>query len=199
MKKFTKRQKDIIYAALGIITRNGIQGMTIKNLAKAIKVTEGAIYKHFNSKAEVLAGILSLIEQINNEFYLELNNSTQSSLKNMEYTYLSQFKKFKDNPSLTVILFSEEIFKSDNNLSKKIINIMKEKQEYINSIIKNGIKNNEIRDDIPADQLSLIIMGSLRLIVTKWRLSDFSFDLTREGEKQWNSIMKLIRKKSSGK
>ena len=41
-------------------------------------------------------------------------------------------------------------------------------------------------------QLALILMGALRLMVTKWRLSGFSFDLEKEGTDLWNALRKII-------
>ncbi len=55
----TERQKEIVEAALELITTKGIQGVTIKNLAKKIGITEPAIYRHFKSKTEILLSILN--------------------------------------------------------------------------------------------------------------------------------------------
>ena len=65
-------------------------------------------------------------------------------------------------------------------------------QNMIMNIIEKGQINNEIRNDIPDKQLSLIIMGALRLIVSKWRLSKYSFDLEQEGAELWKSLKKII-------
>ena len=59
-------------------------------------------------------------------------------------------------------------------------------------IIKSGQKANEIRTDINSKHIAIIIMGSLRLIVKKWELSNYSFDLVKEGEKLFNSIKLMI-------
>jgi hypothetical protein len=39
----------------------------------------------------------------------------------------------------------------------------------------------ECRRDVPTKDLARVIMGSLRFIVTRWRLSGHSFDLEKEG------------------
>ena len=50
MNSISKRQLEIIQAAGKILTQSGIHGLTIKNLAKEMKFTESAIYRHFESK-----------------------------------------------------------------------------------------------------------------------------------------------------
>ncbi len=69
---------------------------------------------------------------------------------------------------------------------------MKASQQILLDILENGQDNKEIRDDIPAEQIALIIMGSLRLFVTQWRLAEFSFNLEEKGAEMWSSVKKMI-------
>jgi len=63
-------------------------------------------------------------------------------------------------------------------------------------IIESAQKNKEIKDGISSRNLSVMIMGSLRLLVTRWRLSAFAFDLEKEGLELWHSIKGLIIKEA---
>jgi AcrR family transcriptional regulator len=45
--ELSDRQKEIIEVSLALIAENGIQGLTIKNLAKRIGFSESAIYRHY--------------------------------------------------------------------------------------------------------------------------------------------------------
>jgi hypothetical protein len=48
------------------------------------------------------------------------------------------------------------------------------------------------RRDVPTKDLARVIMGSLRFIVTRWRLSGHSFDLEKEGLAFWQSLRLMI-------
>ena len=50
----TERQQEILDKSIEIISRKGIQGLTIKNLSKEIGISEPAIYRHFESKTDIL-------------------------------------------------------------------------------------------------------------------------------------------------
>ncbi len=54
----SKRQEQIIEESVRIIDEKGIQGFTIKNLSKAIGISEPAIYRHFESKFQIFVEIL---------------------------------------------------------------------------------------------------------------------------------------------
>ena len=51
---WTKRQNEIIDAALKLTAEGGIQNLTVKHLADTIGVTEPALYRHFRNKAEIV-------------------------------------------------------------------------------------------------------------------------------------------------
>lgn len=189
--QLTPRQTEIINISINIISEKGIQQLTIKNIAKDMGISEPAIYRHFKSKFDILSTILSSFEDNGIIITDQVISAKTSSLKKMEAIFLNHFEQFSKNPALTAVIFSEEIFQNDAILANQVNKIMQGNQNTIFEIIETGQKNGEIRNDISKNQLSLIIMGSLRLIVTKWRLSKFSFDLNKEGIKLFNSIKKI--------
>ena len=188
----TERQSEILQESVKLIADKGIQGLTIKNLANAIGVTEPAIYRHFENKQKILIGILSLLKENKEDFFNNLHGETP--IEQLKTLFQMRFKYFAKNPAIASVIFSEELFRNDPLLSKKVFEIMKENQKIILQIIKAGQKSSVIKKDVAAEQLAFIITGAIRLNVTKWRLSDYSFNLEREGKALWKSIELLIKK-----
>ncbi len=189
----TQRQSDILQESIKLIADKGIQGLTIKNLANAIGVTEPAIYRHFENKQKILIGILSLLKNNREDFIKSLHDTNANSLEQLKDLFQMRFKYFAKNPAIASIIFSEELFRNDPLLSEKVFEIMKENQKIILQVIKVGQKTSVIKSGVPANQLAFIITGALRLNVTKWRLSNYSFDLEKEGRVLWKSIEFLIK------
>jgi len=189
----TKRQSEIIDESIKLIADKGIQGLTIKNLSKAIGVSEPAIYRHFENKQGILLGILSIFKDNKEKLFQIIQSSDPNPLMELKSLFETRFKYFTKNPAIASVIFSEELFRNDPLLSKKVFEIMEENQKMILQIIKAGQKSSVIKHDLTANQLAFIITGALRLIVTKWRLSNFSFNLEKEGKSLWKSIELLIK------
>ena len=195
MKAFTDRQQQIIEAAIELISEKGIQQLTIKNLAKKIGLAEGALYRHFESKVDILLGILTMFKANKNMALKQMQSSSElDALAKLQSLFQERFAQFNANPAIAAVIFSEEIFQNDKQLSEEVFQIMQESQEVIRRVIENGQQAGQMRTDISAKQLSLLITGALRLIVTQWRLSGFAFDLQKEGNKLWKSIKQIITK-----
>lgn len=189
---YTKRQTQIINESIKLIHTKGIQGLTIKNLSKSIGFTEAAIYRHFKNKDDIISSILDT-------FTLELNNSVQpileSNLSSLDklHDILKKFtSKFSKNPYIVSVIFSDEIFKNKETLSDKIIYLIKQNNEFFRLIAIEGQEKKEIRDDISAEELSIVIMGSFRMVVKIWQLNKHNYSLTTRFNDFYNSLLKLI-------
>ena len=192
MPEFTQRQKEIIESAIQLIARNGIQELTIKNLAKSIKVTEPAIYRHFNSKMDILLAILTYFKESTRKELTRILTANNSSISQLEHVFVDRFRQLTAKPALAAVIFSEELFQNDRRLSAEVFTLMKIMLDTVTQIISSGQARGEIRSDIPAEQLAMVIVGALRLIIARWHLSGYAFDLQQEGARLWDFMRKMI-------
>ena len=190
----TERQKEIVEAALELITKKGIQGLTIKNLAKKIGITEPAIYRHYDNKIHILIAILEFFKSNTEQIFKKELNNDNKAIDKIEHLFTKHFNSFSATPSLVSVIFSEEIFRNEPILIEKISEVIDKNDKILTSIIIGGQKSGEIRNDIEAKHLSTIIMGTLRLFVKKWQFSAYSYNLPKEGKKLVDSIKLLIIK-----
>lgn len=191
----TERQQEIIETALGLINEKGIQGLTIKNLSKKLGITEPAIYRHFENKIQILIAILDLLKKNTSGIFESELNSDEPAVLKIERLFEKHFNSFAEMPSLASVVFSEEMFRNEEKLTDKISEVIETNNKTLLIILKQGQQKNEIRSDIDAEHLVILIMGALRLFVKKWQFSDFAFNLQKEGNKLIQSIKLIISKK----
>jgi len=113
-------------------------------------------------------------------------------LKKFLHEHLTVFLQF---PAFSFILFSEEIFQNNKKVFKQIMEIMQEEENRIKKIINAAKARGEIRNDISPENITHIILGSIRLLIKKWYFSNFKTDLTSDFKSLWNSLLIIITKK----
>ncbi|MDD4148842.1 MAG: TetR/AcrR family transcriptional regulator [Bacteroidales bacterium] len=193
-EELSDRQKEIIEVSLELISEKGIQGLTIKNLAKRIGFSESAIYRHYENKTEILVSILNFFKyNIEKLFKAELNTE-RDAISKINNLLFNQFKIFTASPSLVAVIFSEELFRNEIILMNKVSEIMKNSFDTLTSIIKTGQEKGELRADVEAEHLAVVVMGALRLFVKQWQMSNHEFNLTEKGSELSSSINILITK-----
>lgn len=190
----SERQQQIIKESINIIDEKGIQGLTIKNLSKAIGISEPGIYRHFESKTAILTTILESFEEMAVGLSGIMKTYNTSAIEKMKFMFTQLFDVFSENPSIVSVIFSEEIFKNEEILKNKIAEILNLNTQTIENIITEGQKEKNVRNDIDAKSLTLLIMGSLRLLVKKWDLNNHNFDLSKEGEELTEVLSKILKK-----
>ncbi len=194
MNNQTDRQTEIMEAALGIINTLGIQGLTIKNISKKVGISEPAIYRHFESKTDILIGILSNFKDMADMLSEIMKNYEATAPEKINFLFSRMLELFTETPSMVSVIFSEEIFKNEEVLKAKIIEIVNLHSQTIEGIISKGQQENNIRTDIDAKNLALIAMGSFRLMVKKWELQNHDYSLQKEGKNLIEILNKILSK-----
>lgn len=189
--ELTKRQKEIINASLEIIAESGIQSLTIKNLSRKIGLVESAIYRHYDSKNQILVAILDSIgdQSKSNEI-----RETDSVFGLLEQMVGDHFSTFTEKPALVSVVFAEELFQNEPTLVEKTrLKVEKSISELL-AVIQKGQQSGEIRGDIKPETLSVMVNGSIRMLVKQWKMADYSFDLIQRGADLISSFRVLLKK-----
>ena len=192
-KDLTKRQSEIIQAAIRLIGEGGIQALTIKNLSNEIGITESAIYRHFKSRTEIIDTLLNFLQSAITSHYYEVSEMIISAMERIKKMIAGQMRIFSENPPYAVVILSDGLYKNEKILHDKIYSVMENAKETYIRIINDGKKTGEIRTDISSDQIAFVIMGSVRLTINQWSLSNFTFDLQQRGELLFKTLKTLIQ------
>ena len=189
------RQLEIIEAAGKILTASGISGLTIKNLAKEMKFSESAIYRHFTSKEEIIIALLDYLAQSMDERYTNAISSEHSPEEKFTTLFQNQFSFFKKHPHFVVAVFSDGLMEESQRINETILKIMAVKMKHLMPIILEGQQKKVFTNSITSDELMHIVMGTFRLQMFKWRVANFQFDINRNGDNMIQSVLTLIKDK----
>lgn len=169
MKEPTERQTEILSAAFTLIANRGVQELTMKNLGLAIGVSEPALYRHFASKRDILAGIVDRLEAIRNETWNLAQTKITSPLAALQVFFSHQALRFEEFPPLAILLFPEEIFRNDSELLARIHTVMLESTQNIEGLINKAKKARAVRSEIDSSTATLLITGGFRMLIAGWR------------------------------
>ncbi|WP_290660130.1 TetR/AcrR family transcriptional regulator [Ignavibacterium sp.] len=185
-----QRQEMIIDEAIKIIHAEGYQSFSIRELAKRVKISEPAIYRHFLNKEDIILGILN--RMLDFDHLLEKEILSKKTAQNKVRQFIQfHFDFLEKNHEMTSILFAEDMFDQSDILRKRLLFIIQKRRALLNTIIEEGKLNNEIVN-VDTQDLLTIVFGMIRMIVLEWRLSNFNFSLSLRGKNAIKSLDELI-------
>lgn len=187
----SERQQQIIKASIGLIDQFGIQGFTIKNLSKEIGISEPAIYRHFESKVEILSTILDEFKQQVIHYHADFDAEKADAREKIELFFAMIFQVFTENPTLVSVIFAEEIFRNEPALTQKIVEIQNSNEAYLGPLIQS-LPLNEAVSGTPVEMIGMMFLGPVRLLTRKWKMSQYRFDLREQGKQLIQTILKSI-------
>lgn len=192
--EITSRQLEIIEAAGRILTVSGVSGLTIKNLAKEMKFSESAIYRHFTSKEEIILAMLNFLAE---NIDTRLTNLPQSSDPEEHFIALfrEQFRFFNINPHFVVAVFSDGLLEESKRINETFMQLMSVKMKHLMPVILEGQQKGVFTNAITTEELIHIVMGTFKLQMFKWKTANFQFDIIRNGNNMVQSILTLIKAK----
>lgn len=188
----TPRQLEIIEAAGKLLTSSGVSGLTIKNLAKEMQFSESAIYRHFNSKEEIIVAMLNYLADGIDKRLSDINNLSGPEDK-FKALFEEQFRFFRLNPHFVVAVFSDGLMEESQLINEAILKLMNVKTKHLMPIIIEGQQKGIFTNAITAEELIHLVMGTFKLQMFKWRIANFQFDISRIGGNMVQSILTIIK------
>ncbi len=174
------RQQEIVSAAREIISSKGIENLTVREIANELKVTDGALYRHFRSKEEIISLLIDNIEitllAVIDEAVKKLNDPMQK----LEKIFLSHLSYAEQRKGATFILINETLGFKDKSLQRKTFGIINKYLKKIKAILVEGIDLGIFRKDLDVTSASIVFFGMVQSVVTLWALSGFKYSLRKD-------------------
>ena len=193
--KMSDKQLEIIKATGNILTSSGVSGLTIKKLAAAMQFSESAIYRHFESKEEIIYALLDFLATNMDERLTASRSIKENQKEQFVRLFHNQYSFFKQNPHFVVAVFSDGLMEESQRINEMIYKIMSVKIKHLKPLLIEGQQSGVFTKAISADDLTHIVMGTFRLQMYKWRMAEFQFDIEIEGNKMIQAMLTLIHLK----
>jgi len=161
-KKAKTKLPQVMRAAIHLFMKKGIDGTTIKEIAREAGVAEGALYRHFKSKDDLAWHIFSAhLKQFTDDLSAKvfIEESAEARIRTFVEESFTAYEKERD-------LFTFLILREHGEL-KKYSTQYAHPGDVAIRIIQEGQKIGEIRAGEPYILASLFVGGVIRTCVVK--------------------------------
>ena len=168
------RRREFIEAARVVITDHGMQALTIGSLARAVGVSEGAIYRHFKGKKQIIAGLIEDIDLRLNRRIDLIDGDPEAGLRRLEQV-------LKDNvaPStmtgVSFMVIAEVLMNGDYELRRLMQTAIDRHLSMIEAQLSVGVQKEEVRKDIDLKAASVQFYGLIQAVNTLNHFGDEDF------------------------
>ncbi|EUM16198.1 acrEF/envCD operon transcriptional regulator [Enterobacter sp. E12] len=189
-------RQQLIEAAIGQFATRGVASTTLTDIADAAKVTRGAIYWHFTSKAEIFNAIweqqLPLRDIIRDRLSLAENDDPLLILREQFITALQYIACEPRQCALLQILYHKCEFTSDMISEDEIRKRIGFNYDSLRVTLEKCISRNIISSQVNVELTMIVFHGFFSGIIKNWLMNTDSFNLYQQAPALVDSILATL-------
>ncbi|OZU88390.1 TetR family transcriptional regulator [Virgibacillus indicus] len=200
-ENMTQKQVKILEAAIEIISEKGYYNTSTSEIAKRAGVAEGTIFRHYRTKKDLLAAIITPVitdfsaPLFAEKFVDEVFRKSYTSIEDFLYAFIkNRFEFAKANVPLVKILLQELAFHPDIQASYKKV-FAEKVYPAINNVLDYYKGKGEVKDLPNQTLIRLMAPTVLGFLITRFLLQpDLDWEDDLEIKRTIEFIMRGIGK-----
>jgi AcrR family transcriptional regulator len=188
------RQEQIIDAARKTIIKYGSEHVTVRAIARAVGISEGAIYRHFKSKKDILSLLADHIEDDLVGDITRASSKENLQLEALDSMLRSHLSSIEQRRGISFQVIAAIISLGDKELNRKISHAIERYTSCLESLLAEGVKSGEVREDIDLKAAAMVLFGIIQGLVNIWALNNHSFDPQEKYAALWGIFREAVVK-----
>lgn len=156
------RRVELTDAALHIIEHDGIAALTTRSLAEHVGLTTGAIFRHFPSIDALLDAVVERVESVLDSTYPPKDLPPRERL---ERFVEARSTAVGNQAGILRLVPSEQFFLAlPKDGSARLAACVQRTQAFVRECVRDGQRSGDFRDDLDASALTVVVMGTMRML-----------------------------------
>lgn len=157
-KPTEERQKELINAALKILSSEGSRNFTAERLGQAVGMASGSIFRHFDSMEDILDGIVDRIEEV---IFAEFPPKAENPLEALRIFFEARVRAITDYPEISRLLLHNTLIPNSHgkNREQRLNGFKVKSRKFVNDCLKKAQDENLLADDISNEESAIFVYG----------------------------------------
>ncbi len=185
-----ERRQTILETLAHMLEKNQGEHITTAQLARAVGVSEAALYRHFASKAKMFEGLLEFIEET---LFTRINKilaeetRAEARVQNILFLLLGFADK---NPGMARLLYGDVLVGETERLRKRVVQIYERVETQLKQILREAEAGENLR--VPIADTAALLLAVVEGSITRYVRSEFKSSPVAGWDKQWDILRKGV-------
>lgn len=177
-----QRQEEIIMAAVELAGELGVDGVTTQDMASAVGITQGAIFRHFPTKDKIwLAAVHWLRGRLEGVVDMAADQG-KDPLDSLEKIFFAHLGIVDRVPAIPKLLVADQLLKKNPKIRKLIRSILTDYENKVAGILAQAKAQNLVRPDLDEHAAAVMFTGIIQGLVVRVSILEARVSLVAEGK-----------------
>ncbi len=187
-----ERRQTILETLAHMLEKNQGEHITMAQLARAVGVSEAALYRHFASKAKMFEGLLEFVEET---IFTRINkilaeeSRAEARVQNILFLLLGFADK---NPGMARLLYGDVLVGETERLRQRVVQIYERIETQLKQVLREGEASENLR--VPIADTAALLLAVVEGAITRYVRSEFQSSPVAGWDKQWELLRKGVFK-----
>ena len=185
-----ERRQLILETLAHMLQANQGEHITTAQLARAVGVSEAALYRHFPSKGKMFEGLIEFIEET---LFTRINkiiaeeSHAEARIQNILFLLLGFAGK---NPGMARLLYGDVLVGETERLRKRVAQIYERIETQMKQILREAEVNENMH--LPVNDVVVLLLAVVEGSITRFVRSEFKSSPVAGWERQWEMLRKSV-------
>lgn len=185
-----ERREMILQTLARMLEERHGRRITTADLARAVGVSEAALYRHFPSKAHMFEALLAFIEE---SLFSRVTRILEEQPETLQRLYAICFLVLgfaEKNPGMARILVGDVFIDEDEKLRRRAAQIYDRLETQLKQVLREG----ELREQrkFAASDTASMLLALVEGRIARFARSDFTLSPTNGWREQWDMLRRGI-------
>lgn len=176
-----ERQEEIIRAAVDLAGEQGVDGVTTQDMAKAVGITQGAIFRHFPTKDLIWLGVVHWVRgrlMSVLDMAAAQGSDPLDALERMFFAHLGFVEKV---PAIPKLIFTNQLLKNNPRIRELVRSILTDYEDKVSGLIAQAKARSLVRPDLDERAAAVMFTGMIQGLVIRVPIIEARKSLVEEG------------------
>jgi TetR/AcrR family transcriptional regulator len=185
--KTEDRQAELIKAALALAALKSPAEITTGDLAQAIGITQGGVFKHFESKEAIWLAVLDWTHQTLIDRLQQMAQAQQASpLQALRAVFMTHIGFVQAHPGVPRLIFQELQHARPTLLKDKVQLLMADYRELLSRLLSQAHEQALIAPEVDPKAAVVLFMGAIQGLVMQSLVTGSLTDMARQAQGVFN-------------
>ena len=188
-----ERQGEIIRVAVELAADKGVDSVTTQDMADAMNLTQGAIFRHFATKDDIWFAVIVWVRERLMKVLDKAAADATDPLNAIERMFFAHIAFISKHPAIPRLLFSELLHKKNGKLRQLIEGIISGYEAKIAGLLDAAKSQSLVPDDLDSQSAAVLYIGMIQGLVMQSSIFGGKRALQQQAEKTFPIFLHGIK------
>jgi len=191
-----ERQGEIIRVAVELAADKGVDSVTTQDMADAMNLTQGAIFRHFATKDDIWFAVIVWVRERLMSVLDKAAADATDPLNAIERMFFAHIAFISKHPAIPRLLFSELLHKKNGKLRQLIEGIISGYEAKIAGLLEAAKSQSLVSADLDSSSAAVLYIGMIQGLVMQSSIFGGKRALQQQAEKTFPIFLHGIKTRS---